>query len=144
MCSYNNEDIILRMAQSKIKLLAILIYYVFFFLKPSSPKCSADYVSTLQDEWRQVFIIAAEVYIAGTFLYMILASGEIQEWATLEDDKSKDKSTQKELMNSEKIENKSMQQELINSKKTEKNSVHELINSKKIEKKPLLSDLRKP
>ena len=39
-------------------------------------------VSVLQDQWRVVFIIAAEMYLAGAIIYSVLASGEVQPWAT--------------------------------------------------------------
>lgn len=50
-----------------------------------TPKCSPQYISILRDEWRQVFIIAAEVYVAGTILYAILGSGKTQFWAIYKD-----------------------------------------------------------
>lgn len=34
-----------------------------------------------KSEWRQVFILAAEIYVFGAFIYLILASGEKQWWA---------------------------------------------------------------
>ena len=52
----------------------------------SDPECSSQYISTLRSEWRQVFIIAAEIYITGAILYTILASGKTQAWATCKDD----------------------------------------------------------
>ena len=39
-------------------------------------------VSVLRDQWRVVFIIAAELYLAGAIIYSVLASGEVQSWAT--------------------------------------------------------------
>ena len=39
-------------------------------------------VSVLRDQWRVVFIIAAEMYLAGAIIYSVLASGEVQPWAT--------------------------------------------------------------
>ena len=52
-----------------------------FFAQPSDPECSHGYINTLRDEWRQVFILAAEIYVAGALIYIILASGKVQPWA---------------------------------------------------------------
>ena len=51
------------------------------FLQPSSPKGSQEYEDTYKEEWREVFTIAAEVYVFGALIYLILASGEKQPWA---------------------------------------------------------------
>ncbi len=37
-------------------------------------------MSVYQEEWREVFIISAEVYIFGALVYIILAKGERQWW----------------------------------------------------------------
>ena len=34
-----------------------------------------------KDEWREVFLICAEVYVFGAIIYLILARGEKQWWA---------------------------------------------------------------
>jgi ACS family sodium-dependent inorganic phosphate cotransporter-like MFS transporter 5 len=34
-----------------------------------------------QDEWREVFLIAAEIYLFGCAVYVILGDGEKQWWA---------------------------------------------------------------
>ena len=38
-------------------------------------------VSKLRDQWRTVFFILAAIYVAGTVVYVILASGKAQPWA---------------------------------------------------------------
>jgi len=38
-------------------------------------------VGVYQQEWRLVFIIAAEVYVFGAMVYNILGSGKKQPWA---------------------------------------------------------------
>ena len=40
-----------------------------------------DTVDQLQQQWREVFIIAAEVYLFGGIMFTLLASGRVQEWA---------------------------------------------------------------
>ena len=49
-------------------------------------------VSVLRDQWRVVFIIAAEMYLAGAIVYSVLASGEVQPWA-IEDGKNSSRRT---------------------------------------------------
>lgn len=53
----------------------------FPLLQPSAPKGSEEYIATYQDEWREVFIISAEIYIFGMLIYLILADGNVQSWA---------------------------------------------------------------
>ena len=48
---------------------------------PTLPQPLSE-VSVLRDQWRVVFIIAAELYLAGAIIYSVLASGEVQSWAT--------------------------------------------------------------
>ena len=48
------------------------------FLKPPE---GPDQRHIYQTEWREVFIIAAEVYIFGALVYLILAEGTKQWWA---------------------------------------------------------------
>ena len=50
-------------------------------IQPNAPKGSKLYLDGYRDEWREVFIIAAEIYIFGAIAYLILASGEKQPWA---------------------------------------------------------------
>lgn len=71
------------------------------FPQPSDPKCSDDYILTLRDEWRQVFIIAAEVYITGALLYVILSAGKTQSWAAKGSKDSASLSTPKSSINEE-------------------------------------------
>ena len=40
-----------------------------------------DYQSMYKEEWREVFIIAAEVYLFGAVVYLILGEGKRQWWA---------------------------------------------------------------
>lgn len=35
------------------------------------------------EEWQSVFHISASIYILGTIIYACLASGKIQNWATV-------------------------------------------------------------
>ena len=50
-------------------------------LQPSAVKGSPEYYAAFQEEWREVFILSAEIYIFGMLIYLILASGEEQPWA---------------------------------------------------------------
>jgi len=47
-------------------------------LQPNAPEGSEAYLNGYRDEWREVFIIAAEIYIFGAIVYIILASGKKQ------------------------------------------------------------------
>ena len=52
-----------------------------FPVQPDAPKDSAEYLNTFREEWREVFILSAEIYIFGALMYIILASGVKQPWA---------------------------------------------------------------
>ena len=56
---------------------------IFLFSHKSSlkPPEGSDQRHIYQTEWREVFIIAAEVYIFGALVYLILAEGTKQWWA---------------------------------------------------------------
>ena len=49
--------------------------------QPSAAKGTDAYLNTYRDEWREVFIISAEIYAFGLVMYLILASGKEQYWA---------------------------------------------------------------
>ena len=44
-----------------------------------------DSVDLLREQWREVFIIAAEVFLFGGIIFALLASGEVQPWAVKKD-----------------------------------------------------------
>jgi ACS family sodium-dependent inorganic phosphate cotransporter-like MFS transporter 5 len=44
----------------------------------NAPKTEVD---VLREQWREVFILAAEIYVFGAILFTVLASGEVQSWA---------------------------------------------------------------
>ena len=50
-------------------------------MQPTAPKGSEAYRVAYQDEWREVFMISAEIYVFGIIIYNLLASGEKQYWA---------------------------------------------------------------
>lgn len=62
---------------------AVFIYCVHTRVpsQPSSPPGSAAYINTFKEEWREVFLISAEMYVFGAIIYLILASGKKQWWA---------------------------------------------------------------
>ena len=45
------------------------------------PSAGEDDTLTYQEEWRQVFVIAAEINIFGAIIYLLFAKGERQWWA---------------------------------------------------------------
>ena len=51
------------------------------YVQPSAVKGTDAYLNTYRDEWREVFIISAEIYVFGLLAYLILGSGREQEWA---------------------------------------------------------------
>ena len=57
------------------------MYIYFFYPQPSSAPGSQAYVDTFKEEWREVFLISAEIYIFGALVFLILASGQKQWWA---------------------------------------------------------------
>ncbi len=50
-------------------------------IQPSAAKGTDAYLDTYREEWREVFIISAEIYAFGLVMYLILASGKEQYWA---------------------------------------------------------------
>ncbi len=50
-------------------------------LQPAAPKGSSGYLLGYRDEWREVFMVSAEIYIFGIIVYLLLGSGEKQYWA---------------------------------------------------------------
>ena len=57
----------------------ILIH--LYIIQPSAPNGSPAYYATYRDEWREVFLISAEIYVFGILTYLILGSGKKQPWA---------------------------------------------------------------
>lgn len=57
------------------------IIHLSFSVQPSATKGSPAYYAAFQDEWREVFILSAELYLFGMLIYLILGSGEEQSWA---------------------------------------------------------------
>ena len=55
--------------------------HTIVYTQPSAAKGTDAYLNTYRDEWRDVFIISAEIYAFGFVMYLILASGEEQYWA---------------------------------------------------------------
>ena len=55
--------------------------YTHTHTQPSAAKGTDAYLETYRDEWKEVFIISAEIYAFGLVMYLILASGEEQYWA---------------------------------------------------------------
>ena len=67
-------------------------------LKPNAPRSSTAYLDAYRDEWREVFIIAAEVYVFGALVFLILdSSGEKQPWADGSQKSTKEQSTKSSL-----------------------------------------------
>ena len=71
-----------------------------------------DYQSMYKEEWREVFIIAAEVYLFGAVVYLILGEGKRQWWAggsngierkRMEDEKDFQKDDKDDLVTSESL-----------------------------------------
>ena len=50
-------------------------------MQPSATKNTTAYLDTYRDEWREVFIISAELYAFGAIIYLLLGSGQTQYWA---------------------------------------------------------------
>ena len=51
-------------------------------LQPNAPMNSEAYLDGYKDEWREVFVITAELYLFGAVVYLILGSGKEQPWAS--------------------------------------------------------------
>ena len=62
-------------------------------MQPNAPKGSRAYLDGYRDEWREVFIITAEIYVFGALVFLILASGEKQPWADGPQECTKERST---------------------------------------------------
>ena len=59
----------------------IVLMHAHARIQPSAAKGTDAYLETYRDEWREVFIISAEIYAFGLVMYLVLASGEEQYWA---------------------------------------------------------------
>ena len=70
-----SQSLLISLADSLIELL------FFYFFQPLAPKGSSGYLDAYRDEWREVFMISAEIYIFGIIIYLLLGSGEKQYWA---------------------------------------------------------------
>ena len=68
------------------------IKYTCFCIRAHTNLQPLAEVSVLRDQWRVVFIIAAELYLAGAIIYSVLASGEVQPWA-IEDGENSSRQT---------------------------------------------------
>jgi len=65
--------------------------------QPNAPRGSEAYLNIYRAEWRDVFIISAEIYIFGAIIFIILGSGEKQPWA---DPKHSEEKKEKALQDS--------------------------------------------
>ena len=64
-----------------IHTVAVEYTYLPLFMQPSAIKNTTAYLDTYRDEWREVFIISAELYAFGAIAYLLLGSGQKQYWA---------------------------------------------------------------
>ena len=55
--------------------------YTHDVVQPSAAKDTAAYLDTYRDEWREVFVISAELYAFGAVTYLLLGTGKKQYWA---------------------------------------------------------------
>ena len=53
----------------------------FIGLQPNFPRNSQAYLDGYKDEWREVFVITAELCLFGVLIYLILGTGKEQAWA---------------------------------------------------------------
>jgi len=61
----------------------------FIGLQPNFPRNSQAYLDGYKDEWREVFVITAELCLFGVLIYLILGTGKEQAWARGPDDNKK-------------------------------------------------------
>ena len=59
----------------------ILTEYTVPSFQPFAVKNTPAYLDTYREEWREVFIISAELYAFGAIIYLLLGSGQKQYWA---------------------------------------------------------------
>ena len=57
------------------------LYVVYDNTQPSAASGTQEYLDTYRSEWREVFIVSAELYAFGSIVYLILGSGKKQYWA---------------------------------------------------------------
>ncbi len=60
---------------------SLTTYIPSLSVQPTAAKGSLAYYAAFQDEWREVFILSAELYLFGMLIYLILGSGQEQSWA---------------------------------------------------------------
>ena len=81
---------------SPVELSLLVVYEItcsLLSIQPNAPKGSRAYLDGYRDEWREVFIITAEIYVFGALVFLILASGEKQPWADGPQESTKEQST---------------------------------------------------
>ena len=54
---------------------------VFHLYHPSHTPQTPPDIDVLREQWREVFIIAAEVYMFGLIVFMVAGSAKLQSWA---------------------------------------------------------------
>ena len=61
-----------------------MVYYVEFHLYRLShtPQTPPD-IDVLREQWRDVFIITAEVNVFGLIVFMVAGSAKLQSWAAV-------------------------------------------------------------
>ena len=69
-------------ANHTILLYFMVIVYAFYFMQPPFPKNSNAYYTAFRESWLNVFIITAELFVFGAIIFVLLASGKEQGWAT--------------------------------------------------------------
>ena len=59
----------------------ISVQYLMIYVSITQPALGETDTATYREEWKEIFIISAEVYIFGAIMYIILGKGERQWWA---------------------------------------------------------------
>ena len=61
-----------------------VVYYVEFHLyRPSHTPQTPPDIDVLREQWRDVFIITAEVNVFGLIVFMVAGSAKLQSWAAV-------------------------------------------------------------
>ena len=61
-----------------------MVYHVVFHLyHPSHTSQTPPDIDVLREQWREVFIIAAEVNVFGLIVFLVTGSAKLQSWAAV-------------------------------------------------------------
>ena len=75
ICVDSHSHMCCNRARVRVRVRVYLSLFIHMLHQPLSE------IDVLREQWREVFILAAEIYVFGAIIFTVLASGEVQSWA---------------------------------------------------------------